>query len=152
MPGTGSILVAEDNDDDAFLLQRTFIRAGIDVRIDVVCDGEETIDYLKGKGRFGNRSKHPIPKLLVLDLKMPRLNGFDVLKWLRSDPKLKRLPVTVLSSSDEMVDVNKAFDLGANSYVVKPSDLNDLTSIAAKLHEYWLRTNACPECTFSDDN
>src|SRR5580765_2760140 len=97
-----TILVAEDNPDDAFLLKRAFAQAGINVRLDFVQDGEQVIHYLKGENGYGDREAHPFPVLLLLDLKMPRLDGFDVLEWLRQQPGgLKRLLVTVLTSSDQ---------------------------------------------------
>src|ERR1041385_4413645 len=103
-----TILVAEDNPEDAFLLKRAFLQAGINVRLDFVQDGEEVIHYLKGENGFSDRTAFPFPTLLLLDLKMPRLDGFDVLRWLQGQGGLRRLPVTVLSSSDQPKDVNQA--------------------------------------------
>src|SRR2546421_5940528 len=109
MPIRKTILVAEDDPYDAFLLKRAFIKAGIDVHMDFVEDGEETIHYLKGENGFSDRTLHPFPVLLLLDLKMPKMDGFDVLRWLKEQTGLKRLLVTVLSSSDHPEDINRAY-------------------------------------------
>src|SRR5882724_10527721 len=111
-----SILVAEDLPEDAEILRLAFLSAGVNVPLHFVKDGVEAIEYLKGEQHFGDRSKHPLPTLLLLDLKMPRLDGFDVLDWLRLQPGLRRLLVVVLTSSDMPDDVNRAYELGANSY------------------------------------
>src|SRR6185436_18985237 len=95
------VLVAEDDPSDAFLLQRAFAASGVPAVLHFVRDGQEAIDYLGGEANYANREAHPLPDLLLLDLKMPRLNGFDVLAWLRQQPGLRRLPVTVLTSSDQ---------------------------------------------------
>src|SRR6266487_2461384 len=115
------ILVAEDLDDDVQILKRAFIRAGVNVPLRFVTDGQKVIDYLKGDGAFANRTDYPMPTLLLLDLKMPGLHGFDVLEWLRLQPGLRRLLVVVFTSSSQPEDVNRAFELGANSYLVKPA-------------------------------
>jgi CheY-like chemotaxis protein len=141
-----TILVAEDNPDDAFLLKRAFIQAGLNVRLDFVQDGEEVIHYLKGENGFADRAAHPFPALLLLDLKMPRLDGFDVLNWLRQQSGLKRLLVTVLTSSDQPNDVNRAYDLGANSYLIKPSQSENLVEIVQRIQNYWFRVNHPPDC------
>jgi CheY-like chemotaxis protein len=136
------ILIAEDDSDDAFLLMRAFGRAGITNPVDLVSDGQKAVDYLEELPR----KKSLLPRLLVLDIKMPLLNGFDVLRWVRSQPGLKRLPVIVLTSSDEEKDINRAYDLGANSYLIKPPNLESLEVLATKLCEYWLAINEQPGC------
>ena len=141
-----TVLIAEDDADDAFLLQRSILKAGLNVRMSFVRDGQEAMDYLQGEGDYQDREAFPLPKLLLLDLKMPKLNGFDVLQRVRSEPVLKRLPIAVLTSSNLPADINKAFDLGANSYVVKPTNPNELPQVTQKLHDYWLKVNSSPEC------
>jgi CheY-like chemotaxis protein len=142
-----NILVAEDNADDAFLLKRAFVQARINVRLDFVQDGEEVIHYLKGENGFADRTAHPFPALLLLDLKMPRLDGFDVLNWLRQQSGgLKRLPVTVLTSSDQPSDVNRAYDLGANSYLIKPTVSESLMEVVQRIQNYWFNVNHPPDC------
>jgi CheY-like chemotaxis protein len=145
-----TILVAEDDAEDAFFLQRAFIQSGIQVRMDFVKDGQETISYLKGEDGFEDRHRFPFPGLLLLDLKMPKLDGFDVLRWLQTQAGLRRLPVTVLSSSEEPCDVNRAYDLGANSYLVKPAANDNLSDIVEKIRYYWLEVNEQPNCFWRD--
>jgi CheY-like chemotaxis protein len=141
-----TVLVADDDENDIRLLTRAFLRAGINVPMKWVRDGEEAIQYLQGDTPFGDREAFPIPMLLLLDLKMPRTNGFEVLQWLRKQSGLRRLLVVVMTSSDEPEDVDRAYDLGANSFLKKPDDFDDLTRISQKLHEYWMETNLCPNC------
>jgi CheY-like chemotaxis protein len=138
------ILVVEDNDDDLVLLRRALKAAAITAPIAVVGDGRTALDYLSGSGDYGDRQKHPLPRVVLLDLKLPRMSGLDVLKWLRAEPGLRRLPVVVLTSSDEDRDVRAAYDLGANSYVVKPASVSDLETVAATLRAYWLELNVHP--------
>jgi CheY-like chemotaxis protein len=138
------ILIAEDDASDVYLLQRAFSAAQIPASLHVVRDGQEAIDYLEGRAAFSDRNTHPLPDLMLLDLKMPRMNGFDVLNWVRQRPGLKRLPVTVLTSSDQAVDINRAYDLGANSYLVKPHGTNELAELIRRVQQYWLESNQCP--------
>src|SRR5258706_502401 len=135
------ILVAEDNPTDIFILKRAFLKAGIDPHISFVRDGQEVLDYLEGEKDFSDRKAHPFPELMLLDLKMPKLDGFDVLRWVRKQPGLNRLLVIVLTSSNQSKDVNRAYDLGANSYLVKPSRLDDFTDVVERLNDYWLEIN-----------
>jgi CheY-like chemotaxis protein len=111
-----------------------------------VRDGQEVIDYLRGEAPFGDRNTNPLPQLLLLDLKMPRLNGFDVLDWLKRQPGLKRLLVVMFTSSEEVQDINRAYDLGANSYLVKPHAIDDLMRVIERLEKYWLEANRNPDC------
>src|SRR6267378_2899334 len=130
------ILIAEDDPTDIFLLQRAFAVAEVPAILHVVRDGQEAIDYLEGEASYADRQAHPLPDLLLLDLKMPKLNGFDVLSWLKRQPGLKRLLVTVLTSSDQPQDINRAYDLGANSYLLKPHSTNDLAEVVKRLQRY----------------
>jgi CheY-like chemotaxis protein len=127
------ILVAEDDPTDAFFLQRAFGKTGTTVGLKFVRDGQEAIDYLRGEPPFIDRSAHPMPQLLLLDLKMPRMNGFEVLHWLKTQPGLKRLLVIVFSSSAETGDINRAYDLGANSYLVKPHATEQLLELVNRV-------------------
>jgi CheY-like chemotaxis protein len=145
MPNRKAILVADDSVEDSFILKRAFEKVGTTVPLLFVKDGQELIDYLSGADGFADRKHHPMPRVLLLDLKMPKLNGFDVLRWLQRQPELRRLIVTVLSSSDESQDVNLAYDLGANSYVVKPSSMNGYDQIVEKLRDYWVEVNRPPD-------
>jgi CheY-like chemotaxis protein len=134
--------VADDDSNDIFLLKRAFHKAGVDVHMEFLRDGEQVIRYLKGSDYKGET---PIPELLLLDLKMPRVNGFEVLEWIRRQPGLRRLLIIVLTSSDEPRDINRAYDLGANSYLVKPCSIEHLTGIAEYLYKYWINLNRRPD-------
>src|ERR1700753_2252422 len=108
------ILLAEDEEDYVLLMQRSFDRPKIPNPLHVVWNGQEAISYLKGDGKYSNREEYPLPDLFLLDLKLPRVNGFEVLKWVREQPGLAPLRVLVLTSSDQIRDVNEAYKLGAN--------------------------------------
>lgn len=138
MSDLGNILVAEDDPTDAYFFQRAFKRAGIPVALHFVRDGQEVVDYLQGNGRFGDRTCFPLPQLLLLDLKMPRLDGFEVLAWARKQLGLRNLQIVIFSSSDEPRNVNRAYDLGANSYLVKPHSMEELTALVGRFKKYWL--------------
>src|SRR5438477_12877403 len=120
MPHISVILLAEDREDDVLLIRRAFNKANLLNPLHLVHDGDEAIAYLKGEGQFANRAEYPLPSLLLLDLKMPRRDGFEVLQWVREQSSLKALRVIVLTSSEHIQDVNRAYDLGANSFLVKP--------------------------------
>src|SRR4051812_35437595 len=145
MPDTGVILLAEDREDDVVLIRRAFRQAYVVNPLYVVQDGVEAISYLKGEGRFSNREEFPLPDLMLLDLKMPRLDGFEVLEWIRKQPGLSSLRVVVLTSSDELRDVNRAYKLGANSFMVKPVDFEDVVHMSQFLTKYWLVASKAPE-------
>lgn len=132
------VLAADDDESDQMILQIAFQRAGIRNPLIFVCDGEEVIEYLAGAGRFADRSEYTLPGLIILDLKMPRLNGFDVLSWLAVQPEFNEVPVVVVSSSFDETDICRARKLGARDYFVKPHALSDLVNIARKLQAKWL--------------
>jgi CheY-like chemotaxis protein len=133
------ILVADDDEHDIFLLRRAFQKAGLSHLIVDVRDGEEAMKYLLGGNDFGDRIRYPMPGLLVLDIKMPKANGFDVLKWMRTRDELKDLPVIMLSSSSQDCDIEKARELGAQDYFVKASHFEDLQKLAETIADRWLR-------------
>lgn len=114
------ILLAEDDPNDVFFMQRALTKAGLSTRLHVVRNGQEALEYLGGLGKFNDRAEFPLPSLLLLDLKMPFVDGFEVLAWARSQPKLKQLPVAVLTSSAQDCDRERTVELGANAYFVKP--------------------------------
>src|SRR6267378_7694 len=138
MTKSAPILVADDEQNDIFFLRRAFQKAGLDALIFDVADGEEAEKYLAGDDDFGDRSRYPIPSLLVLDIKMPKRDGFDVLRWLQTREDLKNLTVVMLSSSSHESDMQKARELGARDYFVKPSDFDKLTELVQNLAERWL--------------
>jgi CheY-like chemotaxis protein len=139
------ILLAEDREDDVIVIRRAFGRAGLTTALHVVRDGEEAISYLAGCGKYANRTEYPLPWLVLLDLKMPRVDGFEVLKWIRKEPGLRSLIVVVLTASEEVRDVNEAYALGANCFMVKPVDFENTTALANLLLHYWLQYNRFPE-------
>lgn len=139
---TNILLVAEDDADDALLLEHALRRAGSGFRMVRVANGDEVIDYVQGRGAFSDRVRHPSPKVVLLDLKMPRKDGFAVLQWRQNSPDGHLLPMVVFSSSALPQDINRAYSLGANSYVVKPSAPERLHSMVAALHEWWGGFNA----------
>ena len=135
----GVILVAEDDANEMLLLRYAFEEAGVISPIMDVRDGREAVNYLTGQPPYGNRSLYPFPSLLVVDLKMPVMTGFEVLAWLQNQADLKKLPVVVLSSSNADRDMAQARALGARDYLVKPSLLDDLIKLAGNLHARWLK-------------
>jgi CheY-like chemotaxis protein len=139
-----SILLVEDDPNDIILIKRAFGKANITNPLQVVEDGEEAISYLAGKGRYGNRQNYPLPILILLDLKLPRKSGHEVLEWLRQQPMLRRLTVVVLTSSQQSSDVNRAYDLCANSYLVKPVTFDTLVEMVKSLNFYWVILNESP--------
>jgi CheY-like chemotaxis protein len=149
IPTADSILLVEDDSNDVILIRRAFRKAGIEIPIHIVADGEEAITYLTNQPPYDHPEKYPLPTLVLLDLKLPRVSGLEVLEWLRNQPKFKRLLVVVLTSSQESPDVNKAYDLGANSYLIKPVNFDDLTGLMGTIHSYWLDLNQRPLMTKS---
>ena len=141
----GVILLAEDDPNDVLLIQRAFQRTHLANPVQVVRDGEEALAYLSGQGAFADRELHPLPVLMLMDLKMPRKTGLEVLAWLRQQPGLKRLPVIALTSSNQSPDINRAYELGANSYLVKPAGFDSLLELVKNLDMYWLILNEKPE-------
>jgi CheY-like chemotaxis protein len=134
---THSILLAEDDENDVFFVERAFKQAQINNPLNRVCDGEDAIAYLKGDGIYAQREKYPLPYLLLADLKMPRKNGFEVIQWVRQQTGLRRLPIVVLTSSREGPDIDRAYELGANTYLVKPVKFEGLLDLMKGLNLYW---------------
>ncbi len=136
------ILVAEDEDVDVFLLRRSFRRAALPHNLIDVPDGEKAIEYLKGRPPFDDRIRYPFPQLLLLDLKMPKLNGFDVLAWLAGRPDMHDLPAVVLTSSPLESDAKMAAKLGARDFLTKPNDLDEMITMVKNVSERWLTNDA----------
>lgn len=132
------ILVAEDDPCDALLLEQALFKAEVHVPIHFVDDGEEAVAYLRGDPPFANRSSHQLPTLLLMSLGMPRMSGFDVLHWLRLQPELGAMLVVLCGSSRKPADIENAYALGADAYLVKPADAADLVEAANWLKRYWL--------------
>jgi CheY-like chemotaxis protein len=138
-----TVLLVDDSENDLLLTRFAFKEAGFDSPLQEVHNGEEAIAYLKGEGPYSDRNTFPLPAVMLMDLNMPRKNGFDVLKWVRTQPAFKRMPVIVLSASKRPEDVAEAYDLGANSYLVKSGSLGDLIDMIRSLRD-WLRYNHFP--------
>jgi len=132
-----TVLLVEDDLNDIFLVKRAFKLARLETPLQVVTDGEEAIHYLKGEGRYADRSVYPIPKLVVMDIKMPRLTGFEVLEQVKQDGPLRRIPIVIVSSSDRLEDINRAYELGANAYMVKPMDYRSVEHLFESITHYW---------------
>ena len=139
MDKTRTILIAEDDGDDAFIFRNACTLAALDHQLRFVRDGQEAINYLQGKPPFGDREKSPEPHPLVADLKMPGVDGFDLLRWVRSTPKWKELPVVVLSGSDYAGDKHRATQLGASDYLVKPGWGDQMLELVRQLSTKYLR-------------
>ncbi|HVV00496.1 MAG TPA: response regulator [Verrucomicrobiae bacterium] len=133
-----TILVADDDSNDIFFLKRAFHKAGCDCRLIDVPDGEKAIEYLSGEKTYSDRSQFPVPNLLILDLKMPKVNGFEVLAWLQQHRQLASMKVVVLSSSGLQSDRQKAEDLGAHDYRTKPGDISEMLNLVRDLQGRWL--------------
>jgi len=133
-----TILLAEDEDTDAIMFRFAMKTAGLKFPLVIARDGQEAVDYLAGEGRFHDRLQYPLPSLLILDLKMPRLTGFDVLDWLKSRPDLLNLPAVVLSSSSYPEDIERAQKLGAREYFIKPHSLAELSKVLQSAINRWL--------------
>lgn len=139
------IMIADDSEGDVMMLRRAFEQAGVQVPLQAVNDGEEAIAYLLGEGKFANRAEFPLPDLFLLDLKMPRKNGFDVLEWIRGQPGMARIRVVVLTTSDQIRDVNRAYSLGAASFLTKPLNFTEFKDTIQAMYNYWVTMNRQPE-------
>jgi CheY-like chemotaxis protein len=132
-----TILVVEDEENDFTLLNMAFQRNKILNPVQWVRDGLEAIDYLNGEGAYADRTLYPFPEVLILDLKMPRMNGLELLTWIRDHPDYRVIPTIIMTSSRQDPDIKKAYELGANTYMIKPSSFNELSALVKSAHEYW---------------
>ena len=138
------ILQVEDDPNDVFFLQHAMNKAGVANPIQVVSDGQQAIDYLKGTGKYADRKKFPMPCLVLLDLKLPHVMGLNVLKWIRQQPGMT-LVVVMLTASGEDADIATAYRLGANAFLTKPSKASKLEEMAKAIKDFWLTHNTLPE-------
>ncbi len=145
MANTPTILLAEDSENDITLLLRAFERAHLANPVQVVRDGQEAIAYLNGEGHYSDRERYPLPYILLLDLDMPRKNGFQVLEWVRARPSFIGLEIVILTSSQDSRDLVKTFERGAASYLVKSPGFEDLMDMVKRLGCYLVLTNQKPE-------
>lgn len=136
-----TLLLVEDNEDDAFFMRRALTRADVSHPLQHVVDGREAVAYLAGEGAYADRALYPLPAIVFLDLNLPYKPGLQVLEWIRQQPQFARLVVIALTSSSETVDLQRAYQLGVNSYVVKPSSVDQLTEMVRAFKVWWLEIN-----------
>jgi CheY-like chemotaxis protein len=136
-----NILLVEDNEDDIFIMKKACQRTGIPHLLRVVTDGDMAIDYLSGKGQYADRTSHPIPEVIFLDIKMPHRDGHEVLAWIRTQPSLKSLPVVMLTGSTQTADIDRAYELGVTSYLQKVPSLAEFGQAVRIILKYWLELN-----------
>jgi CheY-like chemotaxis protein len=137
MDKNGPILIAEDDANDAFILKRALVEAGATGPIHFCANGAEVCSYLRGEGQYDDRARFALPWLVITDLKMPQLDGLDLLRWIRAHPDFGLIPVIMLSASGQFIDVQEAYRMGANSYLVKPSGYNNMVEMMKQVLGYW---------------
>lgn len=139
-----TILLVEDEASDAALLLRGFAKAGVLNPIVHLKNGDDALAYLAGVGQYTNRTMYPLPVLILLDLKLPGMTGLQLLQWLRTQKEIRRIPVVVLTIERDSNTVNAAYDLGANSYLVKPGEPAEINRIVQAIQRYWIELNEAP--------
>ena len=143
--GPPTLLIVEDNEDDIFFMERIFKQMGARCDLKFVRDGVEAVEYLSGKGQFKDRVQNPLPTIILMDLKMPRMNGFEVLEWMQKQPEIKLIPTIVVTSSTMQEDVTRAYRSGANAVMNKPVDKDSLLQMLKTFHLYWTDYVEMPE-------
>ncbi|MGH9523342.1 MAG: response regulator [Terriglobales bacterium] len=145
-PFVRAILLVEDDANDARLLKRAFDKIGLEVPVVRVEHGDDAVAYLRGENQYVDRALYPMPSIVLLDLKLPRRSGFEVLQWVRgTESECRRLPIVVLSSSDEPSDINRSYEMGANSYLAKPHSTQEFVALAEAFRDYWIDLNRDPQ-------
>ncbi len=139
-----TVLLVDDGPNEQTLFAMAGKKAGVSFGLRFASDGVEALRYLNGEEKFGDRAKFPLPDLLVLDLNMPRMSGFEVLEWIRQDSRFRELPVVIFTSSSLEADIRRAYGLMANSYLVKPMSLLVLVDMVRSLDEYWFKFSHLP--------
>jgi CheY-like chemotaxis protein len=140
-----TLLIVEDSEDDIFFIDRIFKQLAARCELRFARDGVEAIEYLAGKGKFKDRAQYPMPTIILMDLKMPRKNGFEVLEWMQTQPNIKLIPTIVVTSSTLQEDVTRAYRLGANAVMNKPVDKDSLLQMLKSFHVYWTDYVEMPE-------
>lgn len=133
-----TVLYVEDEESDAIFMDKAFEQAAPGVQLRTVADGQQAVDYLAGRKGYSERAENPLPSLVLLDLKLPVLSGFEVLRWIRQEPQFKSLPVVVFSSSPDVLDKKESDELGANGYMQKPSSAKQFCEVVEQLKQRWL--------------
>ena len=141
MSVNGTVLLVEDNANDVELTRLAFAKARLANPLQVARDGEEAIAYLGGEGDFADRNSHPFPILMLVDLNLPRINGFEILEWMRQQPFRDDALIAILTTSDSGPDVRRAYELGADSYLIKPPTPEAMLALVQRLKAYWLIVN-----------
>jgi len=139
-----TILIADDDPNDQFFIQRELAKLGTCITVKFVNDGEEAVGYLEKAAGLSDRANYPVPTVIFVDLKMPRLNGFELLAWLKAHPQLKQIPTVVVSSSDTQSDIDQSYSLGANAYLVKPANVEDFRKLFRTTGEFFLEHAKTP--------
>jgi CheY-like chemotaxis protein len=139
-----TILLVEDNPDHAFLAMEGIKTAGLDNKVKVVEDGQEALDYLYREGKYNDEEEYPVPDLILLDIRLPKKNGIEVLEIIKKDDKLKNIPVIMLTSSKRDEDILESYHFGANSYVTKPVNFKEFSEKLKELQLYWCIINTLP--------
>ncbi len=138
------IMLVDDDEDDALLIQLAFVKARLVRPLLVLDRAREAMDYFLGHGRYQDREKYPLPDLVLLDLKMPEMDGFEFLRWLRAQPSFGGTRVTVMSGLESKEHIDQAYAAGANAYLIKPEELSKMVEVSRALCRYWLQTNRAP--------
>lgn len=133
------LLMADDSPDDVFLVERALLRSGVSSNFYAVPNGREAIAYLQAEGKYANRQQFPFPNAVLMDLHMPGMDGFEVLRWLKNHPECKVIPTIIFSSSPVESDVHEVYVLGGNAYVTKPHDYNELVELIRLTYQFWSR-------------
>ena len=144
------ILLVEDDYNDVLLIERAWRKASIEQTMLQVSDGDEAIAYLDREGKYADMQAYPSPTLLLLDLKLPRCSGLELLSWIRQHPKHRRLLIVVLTSSQENSDLDRAYDLGINSYLLKPLRFQDFVKLVELVDAYWFHLNQPPKISWGE--
>lgn len=140
----GTIMLVEDEATDSLLVRRAFEKAGVENPIQTLSNGDTALTYLEGIGEYRDRMKYPLPIFILLDLKLPGMPGLQLLKWIRTRRELRLIPVVVLTNSADELDVKSAYEAGANSYLLKPTDRSEVSRIIGVIQNYWLEHNVSP--------
>lgn len=146
------VLLIEDEKTDVFLIRDAFERAGVENPLLSVSHGDDALAWLEGVGDYKDRAKYPLPAFILLDLKLPGMHGLQLLKWIRSKRELRIIPVVVLTSSADPMDIKSAYEAGANSYLLKPGDRKEIWRVVEIIQNYWLANNVTPPLVLRASN